>query len=305
MREHRSHGLNYAEGPPTGPPLVLLHGGAWRWQAFQTLLAGLSTRWHLYALDLPGHGRSDRTPGRYHVRHFADEVARFLEEVVAEPAALVGHSVGGVVAMMAADRVPRGVSALVLEDACVEMGAYRDIVQSNRGLYVSWRDLAASGKSGWELLKDLREVPVELPGGGPTVRLEEAPGATDDWLLFMAGCLEHLDPEFLTTLLEDFDDFTAGYDPEGSLRRAACPVLLVRGEPALGAVLTDGELERARALHPRLAVAHIPEVGHELHMGRAEPVLRAMANFLDFALTPGRKARPLVSAPAGRPGGSS
>lgn len=281
MREQSRNGLNYAEWEGTGAPLVLLHGGAWRWQAFQPLLAGLATRWHLYALDLPGHGRSDRTPGRYCLRHFAEAVARFLEEVVAEPAALVGHSVGGAVALMAADRVP--VRAVVLEDTPVAMGPYRTIVQTNRGLYASWRDLAASGMPRWELLTALRAVPVELPGGGGTVRLEEAPGATDDWLLFMAGCLEHLDPAFLTSLLDDFDDFTAGYDPEGTLRRAAFPMLVVRGEPALGAVLTDEELVLARALHPRLAVAHIPGVGHELHMGRAEPVLRAITNFLDFA----------------------
>lgn len=282
MREQTRNGIHFAEGPAAGPPLVLLHGGAWRWQAFQPLLAGLSTRWRLYALDLPGHGASARTPGHYCLRHFADRVVRFLEEVVVDPVTLVGHSVGGVVAFMVADRVPEAVRALVLEDIPLEMGPYRAIVDSNRGLYAAWRDLARSGKSGWDLLAALREVPVDLPGGGPTVRLEEAPGVTDDWLMFMAGCLEHLDPGFLTTLLEDFDDFVAGYDPEAMLPRLACPVLVIRGEPGRGAVLTDQELERAKGLHRRLAVAHIEGVGHELHMGRAEPVLRAITNFLDL-----------------------
>ena len=52
--------LNYAEGPPAGPPLVLLHGSSLRWQHFLPVIPLLGWRWHLYALDLRGHGRSGR-----------------------------------------------------------------------------------------------------------------------------------------------------------------------------------------------------------------------------------------------------
>lgn len=47
--------LNFAEGPPSGPPLVLLHGINNRWQAFLPLMPALATRWHIYALDLLHH----------------------------------------------------------------------------------------------------------------------------------------------------------------------------------------------------------------------------------------------------------
>jgi len=56
--------LNYAEGPASGPPLVLLHGFTGRWQGFLPLLPALSLRWHVYAPDYRGHGKSGRVAGK-------------------------------------------------------------------------------------------------------------------------------------------------------------------------------------------------------------------------------------------------
>ena len=55
--------INYAEGPASGPPLVLLHGIISRWQYFLPIIPNLSIRWHIYALDFRGHGKSGRVPG--------------------------------------------------------------------------------------------------------------------------------------------------------------------------------------------------------------------------------------------------
>ena len=49
--------LNYAEGPASGPPLVLLHGLSYRWQSWLAVMPTLALRWHLYAPDLRGFGR--------------------------------------------------------------------------------------------------------------------------------------------------------------------------------------------------------------------------------------------------------
>ena len=92
--------LSYAEGPATGRPLVLLHGGSARWQAFESIIPGLAADYHLCIPDLRGHGRSGWTPGHYTLRDFAGDIVAFLREVVAEPAALFGHSLGGIVARL-------------------------------------------------------------------------------------------------------------------------------------------------------------------------------------------------------------
>lgn len=57
--------INYAEGPPSGPPLILLPGFPARWQSFLPIIPALSMRWHIYALDYRGQGKSGRVPGKY------------------------------------------------------------------------------------------------------------------------------------------------------------------------------------------------------------------------------------------------
>jgi len=106
VAEHTFHTgtveLNYAEGEASGPPIVLLHGGSLRWQSVMLLIRDLAARWHVYAPDLRGHGRSGRVPGRYRLQDYASDVALFLEQVVNAPAILVGHSLGGHVAILVA-----------------------------------------------------------------------------------------------------------------------------------------------------------------------------------------------------------
>ena len=104
--------INYAEGPASGPPLVLLHGGGDRWQDFLPIMPSLVMRWHLFALDLRGHGRSGRVPGKYRPEHHVTDVVAFLEGRFTERVVLFGHSLGGGVALLvAAARIPFSASA--------------------------------------------------------------------------------------------------------------------------------------------------------------------------------------------------
>jgi hypothetical protein len=70
---------------------------------------------------------------------------------------------------------------------------------------------------------------------------KDYPGVTSTWMLFFAGCLWHLDPTFFNALLHDFDGFAEGYDYQDILSKTECPVLFLRGESKLGAVMTDEE----------------------------------------------------------------
>src|SRR5271168_3318440 len=98
--------LNYAEGPPNGPPLVLLHGLGRRWQVFLPLVPALSLRWHIFAPDLRGHGKSSRVARGYHGPQYAEDIAVFLRERVRAPAVLFGHSLGGMLSMQVASQYP-------------------------------------------------------------------------------------------------------------------------------------------------------------------------------------------------------
>lgn len=102
-------------GPPDGPPLVLLHGTGEDAADWSTVLPALAATHRAYAVDLRGHGASDR-PGRYSLELMRDDVLGFLDALDLPVVDLVGHSMGGVVAYLVAQSAPDRVARLVLED---------------------------------------------------------------------------------------------------------------------------------------------------------------------------------------------
>ncbi|MFC4068420.1 alpha/beta fold hydrolase [Actinoplanes subglobosus] len=101
-----------------GPPVLLLHGLGDSGRDWDPVLDGLAAASTVFALDLRGHGDSDR-PGDYSFELMRDDVLGFLDAMGLTSAALVGHSMGAVVAVLVAQAAPRRVSCLVLEDATV------------------------------------------------------------------------------------------------------------------------------------------------------------------------------------------
>lgn len=94
------------------PALVLVHGAGGNhlhWPPELRRLPGAT----VYALDLPGHGRSDG-PGRDTIEGYADAVAAFLSTLDVERAVVVGHSMGGAIAQKLALGSPDWLTGLVL-----------------------------------------------------------------------------------------------------------------------------------------------------------------------------------------------
>ena len=121
MIQERSFGrgsprLNYAEGAPSGPPLVLLHGAGGHWQNPLPLLEPLAASWHVYALDLRGHGGSFHQSGGCRLDDFVADIVAFLDAVVGEAAVLLGYSLGGYIALCIAAQSPWRARTLVIAD---------------------------------------------------------------------------------------------------------------------------------------------------------------------------------------------
>src|SRR5207247_1680982 len=102
-------------GAPGEPPIMLLHQSLARSEDWENIFPRLATRYRTIAYDARGHGRSGRAPD-YSLRAFADDALRMLREIVKEPAVLVGHSLGGLAALVAAADAPELVRGFVLED---------------------------------------------------------------------------------------------------------------------------------------------------------------------------------------------
>jgi pimeloyl-ACP methyl ester carboxylesterase len=269
--EGKAAKLNYLDwGPASAGPLVMFHGGAWSWQEYLSLIPSLAPKWHIYALDLRGNGRSEWVSDKYRLQDFAEDNARFLRQLKA-PAVLVGHSLGGIVALMLAERCADRVKALILEDVPTTLDNHRRIIELSREMFGVWLALKKRARSEHELALLLAQ---EYRG---------YPGLTSCWLLYFAKCLWQLDPTFFNAMLCDFERFAEGYNGgQTVLRNISCPVLCLRGEPKLGAVMTDEEISWLQKTCNHVRCVQIGGVGHLLHLESQgqTPVLTAMLGFL-------------------------
>jgi pimeloyl-ACP methyl ester carboxylesterase len=112
------HYVDYG-GNPDGPAVVLVHGlggSHLNWDLLAPLLTGQA---RVLALDLPGFGRSEPGGRKASVPSNVAVLGRFLDEVVQEPAILVGNSMGGMVSLFAAGERPQSVTGLVLLDPAI------------------------------------------------------------------------------------------------------------------------------------------------------------------------------------------
>ena len=107
--------LEYVEqGDKNGLPVILLHGITDSWRSFESTLPYLPSSFHVFAISQRGHGNSDKPQRRYTPRHFAHDIAAFIQKKQLEAAVIVGHSMGGVVAQQFALLYPQLVKALVI-----------------------------------------------------------------------------------------------------------------------------------------------------------------------------------------------
>jgi pimeloyl-ACP methyl ester carboxylesterase len=84
------------------------------WFSFSRVLPLLPEEYHVFALDLRGHGESDRPTGGYRMDAMATDVLAFMDATGLQRAVIVGHSMGSVIAQQVALAAPGRVSGLVL-----------------------------------------------------------------------------------------------------------------------------------------------------------------------------------------------
>ena len=108
------HDLCCYEWENEGVAVVLLHGGLSKTASWDYLLVPyLEDDFHVYGYDRTGHGFTGDRPGSLHFEFQCDEAIAYLEDVVKEPAHLIGYSDGGIIALMVAIARPDLVKSIV------------------------------------------------------------------------------------------------------------------------------------------------------------------------------------------------
>jgi pimeloyl-ACP methyl ester carboxylesterase len=268
--------LQVATGPASGPPLLLLHGVARRWQDFLTLASVLAGRWQIHGLDFRGHGSSGRAAGKYRVVDYVADAVSLLHARITEPVVIYGHSLGALVAAAVAAELPERVRAVVLEDPPAP-ALIQDLRQTPFfNLFAGLHELAGSQSPVAEVARQLADV--RLPGSdGRSVRLGKIRDATA--LRFGARCLQDLDRDVLVPLLDGH--WLTGYDWDRLLRGVRCPALLLRADEVCGGMLSAAD---AKGMTERLADCtriDLPGCGHLIHWEQPEKTLQYVVGFLE------------------------
>ncbi|MGY1779200.1 alpha/beta fold hydrolase [Geodermatophilus sp. SYSU D01036] len=256
------HVVDYG-GADDGPAVVLVHGlggSHGNWDLLAPLLTPSARVW---ALDLPGFGRSEPGERRATVPANVAVLQRFLREVVGEPAVLVGNSMGGMVSLFTAAAAPDLVRGLVLLDPALPGGRRRldPLVAATFALYalprVGERFLALRRTRSTPLTR-VRSM-LQLVGVDP----DELPTPVVDRAVRQLEQREDvagMDRAFLTAARSLLWILADPRRYRSVMARVATPVLLVHGDRDR-LVPVDAAREVARA-HPGWRYEELAGVGH-------------------------------------------
>jgi len=115
MPKTKANDVNiYYEISGEGPALVLLHGWMENHNVWKMQIPEFSKDYRVIAVDLRGHGESDKPKSGYSIQTFADDLYHVLNELRIDKAIIAGHSMGGMTALVFYLTYPERVKGLIL-----------------------------------------------------------------------------------------------------------------------------------------------------------------------------------------------
>ncbi|MEM7116612.1 MAG: alpha/beta hydrolase [Chloroflexota bacterium] len=254
--------LNVASGQDNGPLFVLIHGLTGRWQGYLSIIPKLAERFTLYALDNRGHGRSQHTTGHYKLADYVADTVAFLRQLK-RPLILLGHSLGGLIALDIAAQHPQLVHKLILIDPAL-IGTNQTPPESTQGrdyfrlLHKLWTEAATPEALAQQLAA--HDIPM-------TMSYAER-----------AAMLFQTDPDVVLAVLEERS--IAGFDYISAMRQLTCPTLFVRADPALWSACSQADIANTKASIANLTYVAIGGAGHSVHVDQPQIFLNHLLNFL-------------------------
>jgi pimeloyl-ACP methyl ester carboxylesterase len=262
--------LRWGEGPPE---LVFLHGGAQNAHTWDTVLLALGVS--ALAVDLPGHGHSDRRVDRdYGPWHNAEAVASLMESVAPAARGVVGMSLGGATTIRLAARRPDLCRRAVFVDVTPQINdPARQLTTAERGtvsliagppVYASFEEMADAAVA----LSPFRAASGVRRGVRHNARrLEDGRWM---WRYDLFGP----SPGDETGEPSSWVDFTSLWQDVSAIN---APALFVRG--GLSPFVRDEDIDEMQRRLPSLRVVMVDEAGHAVQSDRPLVLADLVRNF--------------------------
>jgi pimeloyl-ACP methyl ester carboxylesterase len=269
-----------AYGDPAGAPVVFFHGGGQTRHSWHTTARTVAASgWRALSVDLRGHGESEwPEDGDYGIDGFAGDVATIASSLSPAPA-LVGASLGGIAALVAAGESPGLARALVLVDIAPrieEAGAMRigDFMRERMEDGFASVEEAAAAVAAYN---PNRPPPSDLSGLKRNLRMRD----DGRWVW-------HWDPRFLEQPSGGLDETRVTLLPperlEAAARSVRVPALLVRGR--MSDVLSEEGAREFLELVPHAEFVDVAGAGHMVAGDRNDSFNEAIVSFLDRVRQP-------------------
>jgi len=272
VTEHLRHDAGddltlHVERDGAGPPLILLHGFTGSAESWSPLRPSLGARVTTLAVDLPGHGASSAPadPARYALARVADDLARLLDALGVDRAAVLGYSMGGRTALHFALAHPDRVAALVLESASPGIASDDERAERARSDAALADDIERDGVEAfvmrWEWLALWASQAALSPEVRARLRAERLANSARGLANSLRGAGAGADPPVLDRL-----------------KQLDVPTLLVAG------ALDAKYVALARAMDaalPGASLEIVPDAGHAVHLERPAELVRVVLRFLD------------------------
>jgi pimeloyl-ACP methyl ester carboxylesterase len=258
------------------PAMILVHGGLDHARSWDWVARALRDDFHVYALDLRGHGNSAWAPGAlYSVAEHVLDLSALADIINAFPVYIVGHSLGGIVTLLYAGVYPERVKKIVAIEGLGPPPNHRIHRPASQRMR--------------EWIEGVRKLEHRQPHSYPDLetavaRMKEAnPFLTDEVAkhLTLHGTNWNADG----SIIWKFDNYARIFAPYGMnmddamemLSRIQCPTLLFWGRQSWA---QDPEIDGRAAVIPNSRLVKVDNAGHWVHHDQLDIFLQETKRFL-------------------------
>ena len=273
--------LHYVDwGNPDGPPMLLIHGGRDHCRNWDWVAEHFAKDYHIIAPDLRGHGDSQwEASGNYTQISYVYDIAQLLQQKNMHDVTVIGHSLGGAIALMYTALFPERVKKLV---AIEGMGPSPSLAAKQAEISINDRVRS------W--VDDMRKLSGRLPRRYDTLddafkrMRDENPHLSEEQArhLTLHGANQNEDG----TYSWKFDNYVRVFSMSGlpneqvkkMYGEISCPTLLMRGEESWASdPVADG---RTQCFNCPIEYQSFANAGHWIHHDQLDGFVDRVSEFL-------------------------